>query len=72
MTEEKENKLKLNLRKRDGKNARPAVAKDEDDFEENTEGRTTIHLMVDGSKPVFPGLMFPLPFASRFMNSTMA
>ena len=40
MTEEKENKLKLNLRKRDGKTARPAVAKDEDDFEENTEGRT--------------------------------
>ena len=71
MTEEKEKKLKLNLRKRDGKTARPAVAKDEDDFEENTEGRTTIHLMVDGSKPVFPGLMFPLPFASGLQADTL-
>ncbi len=71
MTEEKEKKQKTAVRKRDGNTGHPPLAKNEENTSEQTEGRATIHLMVDGSKPVFPGLMFPLPFASGIQADTL-
>ncbi|MBO7091276.1 MAG: LON peptidase substrate-binding domain-containing protein, partial [Victivallales bacterium] len=73
MAEEKEKKQKTAVRKRDGKTGRPVPATDKQiaNTEEITEGTATIHLMVDGSKPVFPGLMFPLPFASGLQADTL-
>ena len=71
MTEEKEKKQKTAVRKRDGIVNRSAHSKTKDNTPEQAENRATIHLMVDGSKPVFPGLMFPLPFASGLQADTL-
>ena len=71
MTEEKEKKQKTAVRKRDGIANRSAYSKTKDNSPEQAETRATIHLMVDGSKPVFPGLMFPLPFASGLQADTL-
>ena len=68
MAEEKEINKKKTVGSKNGKKTASIQTKRN---QPPLTGKATIHLMVDGSKPVLPGLMFPLPFSSGIQAETL-